>query len=59
MVGHQIEQGQDGTLTVIDDETEDGRSKPPWSAGKKLDAVLRLLRGEKLDALSRGWSWGS
>jgi transposase len=36
-----------------DDDTEDARSKPRWSAGKKLDVVLRLLRGEKLDALSR------
>ena len=40
-------------VTVNDDETDDGRSKPRWSAGKKLDVVLRLLRGEKLDALSR------
>ena len=40
-------------MTVNDDEAEDGRSKPRWSAGKKLDVVLRLLRGEKLDALSR------
>ncbi len=24
-----------------------------WSAGRKRDAVLRLLRGESLDALSR------
>jgi len=40
-------------VTVNDDETEDGRSTPRWSAGKKLDVVLRLLRGEKLDALTR------
>ena len=40
-------------VTVNDDETDDGRSKPRWSAGKKLDVVRRLLRGEKLDALSR------
>jgi transposase len=40
-------------MTVNDDDTEDPRSKPRWSAGKKLDVVLRLLRGEKLDALSR------
>ena len=25
------------------------RSRPRWSAGKKMDAVLRLLRGEPLD----------
>ncbi len=31
----------------------DDRSRPRWSAGKKLDAVLRLLRGEPLEALSR------
>ena len=40
-------------MTVNDDDTEDFRSKPRWSAGKKMDAVLRLLRGESLDALSR------
>jgi transposase len=40
-------------VTVNDDDTEDFRSKPRWSAGKKMDAVLRLLRGESLDALSR------
>jgi transposase len=32
---------------------EDHRSKPRWSANKKMDAVLRLLRGEPLDQLSR------
>jgi transposase len=26
---------------------------PRWSAGKKTDAVLRLLRGESLQGLSR------
>src|ERR1044072_9188699 len=31
----------------------DDRSRPRWSAGKKMDAVLRLLRGELLEALSR------
>jgi transposase len=31
----------------------DYRSRPRWSAGKKMDAVLRLLRGEPLDVLSR------
>src|SRR3712207_6916163 len=41
------------TLFRSDDEGEDFRSKPRWSAGKKMDAVLRLLRGESLDALSR------
>jgi hypothetical protein len=40
-------------MTVNDDDTENPRSKPRWSAGKKLDVVLRLLREEKLDALSR------
>ena len=29
------------------------RSRPRWSAGKKMDAVLRLLRGEPLETLSR------
>ena len=40
-------------VTVNDDETEDFQSRPRWSAGKKMDAVLRLLRGESLEALSR------
>ncbi|HET7516684.1 MAG TPA: transposase [Actinomycetes bacterium] len=31
----------------------DPRSRPRWSAGKKTDAVLRLLRGESLEVLSR------
>jgi transposase len=34
-------------------ETGAYRSRPRWSAGKKLEAVLRLLRGEPLEALSR------
>ena len=31
----------------------DHRFRPRWSAGKKMDAVLRLLRGEPLEVLSR------
>ena len=34
-------------------QTGDYRSRPRWSAGKKMDAVLRLLHGEPLDVLSR------
>ena len=34
-------------------QTGDYRSRPRWSAGKKMDAVLRLLRGEPLEVLSR------
>jgi hypothetical protein len=44
----------------------DYRSRPRWSAGKKMDAVLRLLRGEPLETLSRelgsrpiGWPPGA
>jgi transposase-like protein len=36
-----------------DGQGKDHRSQPRWSAGKKADAVLRLLRGEPLDVLSR------
>jgi transposase len=32
---------------------DDYRSRPRWSAGKKMDVVLRLLRGESLEMLSR------
>jgi transposase len=35
------------------EQAGDYRSRPRWSAGKKTDAVLRLLRGEPLEALSR------
>jgi transposase len=35
------------------EQAGDSRSRPRWSAGKKMDAVLRLLRGEPLEALSR------
>ena len=35
------------------EQTGDYRSRPRWSAGKKLEAVLRLLRGESLETLSR------
>jgi transposase len=35
------------------EQTGDYRSRPKWSAGKKLEAVLRLLRGEPLETLSR------
>jgi transposase-like protein len=34
-------------------QTGDYRSRPRWSAGKKMEAVLRLLRGEPLEVLSR------
>jgi transposase len=35
------------------EEAGDYRSRPRWSAGKKMEAVLRLLRGESLEELSR------
>jgi transposase-like protein len=35
------------------ESTGDYRSRPRWSAGKKTEAVLRLLRGESLEELSR------
>jgi transposase-like protein len=35
------------------EQTGDDRSRPRWSAGKKMEAVLRLLRGEPLEVLSR------
>jgi hypothetical protein len=40
-------------MTVDNDGTSDFRSNPRWSASKKMDVVLRLLRGEKLEELSR------
>jgi transposase-like protein len=44
------------TLMTVNDHNEQGkdhRSQPRWSAGKKTDVVLRLLRGESLEELSR------
>jgi transposase-like protein len=32
---------------------EDHRAKPRWSASKKQDVVLRLLRGEPIDEVAR------
>jgi hypothetical protein len=43
-------------LMTVNNHDEQGkvhRSQPRWSAGKKTDAVLRLLRGESLEELSR------
>src|SRR5215218_1071009 len=44
------------TLMSVNTPNEQGKdsgSGPRWSAGKKTDAVLRLLRGEPLEELSR------
>jgi transposase len=44
------------TLMTVNNHNEQGkdhRSQPRWSAGKKTKAVLRLLRGESLEELSR------
>jgi hypothetical protein len=40
-------------MTVNNEEAGDFRSKPRWSAGRKMDVGLRLLRGEKLEERSR------
>lgn len=38
----------------VDNEIQDGfRSRPRWSANRKIDVVLRLLRGESLEDVSR------
>jgi transposase-like protein len=44
------------TLMTVNNHNEQGkdrRSQSRWSAGKKTEAVLRLLRGEPLEELSR------
>ena len=42
------------------EQTGDYRSRPRWSAGKKMEAVLRLLRGEPLeDAVAGAWGGGA
>jgi hypothetical protein len=35
----------------------DYRSRPRWSAGKKMDAGLRLLRGEPLEIFLVAGTW--
>lgn len=40
-------------MAVMTEPNADRARETRWSANKKMDAVLRLLRGEKLDALSR------
>jgi transposase-like protein len=40
-------------VTVDKENSGDFRSKDRWSANKRLDVVLRLLRGEKLEVVSR------
>jgi transposase len=44
------------TLMTVNNHNQQGkdhRSQPRWSAGNKTEAVLRLLRGESLEELSR------
>jgi len=40
-------------MTVKDQGDENFRNRARWSANKKMDVVMRLLRGEQLDKLSR------
>jgi transposase-like protein len=35
------------------EEEPDFRSRPRWSANRKMDVVMRLLRGEPIEELSR------
>jgi transposase len=41
------------TVNNHDEQGKDHRSQPRWSAAKKTEVVLRLLRGESLEELSR------
>jgi transposase-like protein len=40
-------------MAVVTEQSDDQRRETRWSANKKTDAVLRLLRGESLNELSR------
>jgi len=40
-------------MSVSNNEAGDFRSQPRWSANRKIDVVLRLLRGEALEEVSR------
>jgi transposase len=41
------------TVNNHSEQGKDDRAQPRWSAGKKTEVVLRLLRGESLEELSR------
>jgi putative transposase len=41
------------TVNNHNEQGKDYRSQPRWSAGKKMDVVLRLLPGESLEEWSR------
>lgn len=43
------------SMTENEQSEKSFRNKPRWLANKKTDAVMRLLRGEALDVLSREW----
>jgi len=52
-------------MAVMTEQSDDERRETRWSANKKTDAVLRLLRGEPLNEVSRqlgsrrtGWRHG-
>ncbi len=47
-----VEEGQEGRSGARSDEPE-ARSEVRWSARRKEEVVLRLLRGESLDLLAR------
>ncbi len=40
-------------MSVDNNESRDHRSRPRWSANRKIDVVMRLLRGESLEDVSR------
>ncbi len=40
-------------MDVMTKQSDEQRRETRWSANKKTDVVLRLLRGERLDELSR------
>ena len=48
----RMEQGREGHSGARSDEPE-ARSEVRWSARRKEEVVLRLLRGESLDLLAR------
>ncbi len=48
----RMEEGEDGRSSARSDEPE-ARGEVRWSARRKEEVVLRLLRGESLDLLAR------
>jgi hypothetical protein len=53
IVGIRLEEDQVALVRVDNEGTSGFRSSPRWPAGRKLDIVVRLLGGKKLEEIPR------